>query len=204
MSDYTSFPLTVVDGLALGERYRRALRPAEMMRDRQGRSRRLPRFFYEIDSRRTAQETKLTPHFSLWEFISVDVRESEALRGFPKFIPCAVALLAAELQLLRQEVGTFIHIAANGGYRSPAHALSHYASPHNWATAVNIYRIGDDYLDEQEKIERYGRQAARLLPGAWVRPYGHNVGYADDHVHLDLGYVTVVPRDAAGEDEQKG
>jgi hypothetical protein len=204
MSDYTSFPLKVVDGLELGERYRRALRPAETMRDRQGRVRRLPRFFYEIDSRQTAQETRLAPHFSLWEFISVDVRESEALRGFPKFIPCAVALMAAQLELLRMEVGTFVHIAANGGYRSPAHALSRHASPHNWATAINIYRIGDDYLDEQEKIERYSRLSARILPGIWARPYGHNVGYADDHVHLDLGYVTLVPRDAAGEDEQKG
>ena len=26
-------------------------------------------------------------------------------------------------------------------------------------------------------------------------PYGHDIGQADDHVHLDLGYITLVPRE---------
>ena len=30
-------------------------------------------------------------------------------------------------------------------------------------------------------------------------PYGHEIGKADDHIHMDLGYVTVVPREI-GED----
>ena len=196
--------LKVVDGLELDEKYKEALRPAELARDRQGRLRRLPRFFYEIDSRQTARETRLAPHFSVWEFIEVDLRETELLRGFPRYIPCAVALIAAELELFRLQVGTFVHIAANGGYRSPAHELARGASTHSWGAAVNIYRVGDEYLDDQEKIERYSRIATRLLPGVWSRPYGHNVGYADDHLHLDLGYVTVTPRDAAGEIEQQG
>jgi len=37
----------------------------------------------------------------------------------------------------------------------------------------------------------------RLLPFAWVRPYGHGLGHADDHLHLDLGYVTMVPNGAS-------
>jgi hypothetical protein len=28
-----------------------------------------------------------------------------------------------------------------------------------------------------------------------VRPYGHEIGKADDHMHLDLGYITLVPRE---------
>jgi hypothetical protein len=199
LSDYRALPLRVVDGFELSEQHRKALRPGEMVRDREGRTRRLPRFFYEIDSHRTALETELAPHFQLREFISVDVREAEALRGFPKYIPCAVTLLAAHLEMFRQAAGTFVYISANGGYRSPGHAFSRFASTHNWGTAANIYRVGDDYLDDQEKIERYAALAARLLPGAWVRPYGHTIGYADDHLHMDLGYVTVVPRDAASE-----
>jgi hypothetical protein len=53
----------------------------------------------------------------------VDVREVEAMRTFPRYVPCAVALLATALEVFRAEVGTFVHIAANGGYRSPGHAL---------------------------------------------------------------------------------
>jgi hypothetical protein len=26
-------------------------------------------------------------------------------------------------------------------------------------------------------------------------PYGHELGQADDHIHLDLGYLTVIPRE---------
>jgi hypothetical protein len=194
--------LKVVDAFELDEKYKAAFRPAELIRDREGRLRRLPRFFYEIDSRQTARETLLAPHFSVWEFIEVDLREAEALGGFPRYIPCAVALLAAELELFRQQVGTLVHIAANGGYRSPAHELARQASTHSWGAAADIYKIGGDYLDDQEKIERYSRIATRLLPGAWARPYGHDTGYADDHLHLDLGYVIVTPRDATSEIEQ--
>jgi hypothetical protein len=199
MSSDRALPLRIVDALSLDEKYRSVLRPGEILEDREGRARRLPRFFYEIDSRQTAHETQLAPHFALWEFIDTDVREAEALRGFPRYIPCAVTLLALYLELFRQEVNMIVRIAANGGYRSPGHAGSKFASPHNWGTAVNIYQIGDEYLDEQERIEKFNLIAAKALGGVWTRPYGHNVGYADDHIHFDIGYVTVVPRDAPGE-----
>jgi hypothetical protein len=68
-----------------------------------------------------------------------------------------------------------------------------------WGTAANLYRVGDDWLDDRETIERYAAIARQTLPHVWIRPWGHGRGYADDHLHLDLGYVTVVPRDAAGE-----
>jgi len=191
--------LVVVDALELPAEYRALLRPGECVPDGQGRARRLPRHFFEIDSWRTARKLRLTPDFTLSEFISVDVREAELLRGFPRYVPCAVTLLAAQLQRFRDVVGAPVHIAANGGYRSPAHALSTQASPHQWACAVNIYRIGDELLDEQETIERYNAIALSAVPGLWARPYGHGAGFADDHVHLDIGYVTVVPRDAASE-----
>jgi hypothetical protein len=200
MSSVRSLPLRVVDGMELDEKFRQVLKPGETLCDREGRARKLPRFFYEIDSGKTARETDISPHFSLWEFINTDVREAEALRGFPRYIPCAVTLIAAHMELFRQQVGGVVRIAANGGYRSPSHALTRYGSPHNWGAAVNIYQIGDEYLDEQEKIERFNEIALKLLPGLWARPYGHNIGYADDHAHFDLGYVTVVPRDAAGEE----
>ena len=200
MSSVRSLPLRVVDGMGLDEKYRQALKPGEILRDREGRARRLPRFFYEIDSGKTARETDISPHFALWEFINTDVREAKALHGFPRYIPCAVTLIAAHLELFRKQVGVVVRIAANGGYRSPSHTLTRNASPHNWGVAANIYQIGDEYLDEQEKIERFNEIALKLLPGVWARPYGHSIGYADDHIHLDLGYVTAVPRDAAGEE----
>ncbi len=199
MSDSGTLPLPVVDGLQLDPKHQRVLCPDEILRDREGRSRRLPRFFYEVDSWQTAQKVQLTEHFTLWEFLTVDVREVEPLRTFPRYVPCAVTALAAHMQLLREALGTFIHIAANGGYRSPKHALTDGASPHCWGTAVNIYRVGDDYLDTQEKIERYARIADRRIPGCWTRPYGSEKGFADDHLHLDLGYMLVVPREAPSE-----
>ena len=204
MSDPAPAPalaLRTVDGCALDAELRRVLRPGELLVDRDGRPRRLPRFFYEVDSWQTARETYLSPHFALWELISVDVREAEAQRGFPRYVPCAVALLAAHLEVFRERVKTYVRIAANGGYRTPAHALSTHASTHCWGTAANVYRIGDEYLDDREKIERFGAIATKALPALWARPYGHTIGLADDHLHLDLGYVTLVPRDAPGEDD---
>lgn len=194
------FSLPVVDGLELPAEYRAILRPGDTMTDRHGRVRRLPRFFYEIPSWEEALETQLTEHFALWEFLNVDVWEAELLRStWPRYVPCAVTLLAAHLELFRQEVGTYVHIAANGGYRSPAHRLSTHASTHCWGTAVNLYKIGDELLDSQGAIVKYNRIARRQMPAVYARPYGHGVGEADDHMHLDLGYVSAVPRDAPSE-----
>jgi hypothetical protein len=187
-----SLALPIVDALHLDEHRRDLLRPDELVVDSAG-TRRLPRYFYEVDSWTTALNTRITENFTLHEFIGVDVREAQALRIFPRYVPCAVTMLAAHLELVREKVATFVHIAANGGYRSPAHILSSDSSAHCWGTAANIYRIGDEYLDSQERIERFARILNRLLPSAWTRPYGHGRGEADDHLHVDLGYAVLVP-----------
>ena len=199
MIDDRSFSLEVVDGLALDQRYRDALRPGEIMRDAAGRERQLPRYFYEIPSWDAAMKLELSPHFSLWEFIQTDVREVDVFRRFPRYVPCAITLLAMCLEQFREAVGTFVHIAANGGYRSPAHRLSRNASPHCWGTAANIYRIGSTYLDDEKSIERYSMIARETLPAVWTRPTGESAGFADDHLHLDFGYVVSIPRDAPDE-----
>lgn len=196
-----SLPLPVVDALELDEARRAALRPGEVLRDRDGHARRLPRFFYEVASWEEARVTPLAEHFTLHELMVVDVREAAELRAFPRYVPCAVTLLGAHLELLRQAAGTLVWIAANGGYRSPSHALVDHASPHCWGTAANVYRIGDDWLDSREKIERWSEVAARVVPASWVRPWGHERGFADDHLHLDLGWVRLTPRDR---DEEEG
>ena len=198
MPNQPSLALQVVDGLELDEKFVAAIRPGEIYHDRQGRARRLPRFFYSVPSWDIALETQLTPHFGLWELLDVDFREAEPMRMFPRFVPCAIALLATHLEVFRQEVGTVVRIAANGAYRSPSHALNRGASPHNWGTAANIYRIGEEYMDSPEKIEKYSRLARELLPGIWSRPFGAGAGFAFDHVHIDLGYATVIPHDAPG------
>jgi hypothetical protein len=190
------FPLAVVDGLRLEKAVRDALMPGAVVRDDEGRARRLPRYFYEIPSWDDAMRLALTPDFALWEFIQTDVREAEPLRAFPRYVPCAVTLLAPALQRFREAVGSFVHVAANGGYRSPSHAVSGNASPHAWATAVNVYRIGDVYLDDREAIERYAAIARAVLPGVWTRPFGWGRGFTDDHLHLDFGYVVSIPREA--------
>jgi hypothetical protein len=188
---------SIVDGLQLPPRHRALLRPGELMKGRNGAMHRLPRFFYAVPSSSVAVSTQLTPHFGLWEFMDVDLFEAEPLRRYPRYVPCAVTVLAAALEVLRAEIGAPVRVAANGGYRSPSHAASRSGSPHCWGTAANVFQIGDEYLDSEEKIQRYSALAVKTLAGCWTRPYGHEPECADDHLHIDLGYVTVVPRDVS-------
>ncbi len=196
MGESYRFPLRLIDGLRLEKPLRDALLPGRVVHDDNGNPRQLPRYFYEVPSWEHAMATQLAPSFSLWEFIQTDVREAAPLRAFPRYVPCAITLLALSLERFRESVGTFVHIAANGGYRSPQHAQSINASTHCWGTAVNIYRIGDVFLDDREAIERYAALARQALPGVWTRPYGTSRGETDDHLHLDFGYVLSLPHDA--------
>jgi hypothetical protein len=41
--------------------------------------------------------------------------------------------------------------------------------------------------------------ATRVIPALWARPFGSDIGFNDDHLHLDLGFATFVPRGAPGE-----
>ena len=197
MSDVSVLP--VVDARTLDAQRRAAFRPGDTVCDETGRERTLPIFFYEIASWQVARETELAPNFGLWEFIDVDVHEPPIVRTYPRYVPCAVLLLASFLSMLRQQLKQPMWISANGGYRSPSHRRSRAASTHCWGTAVNIYRVGDDWLDSQAAIERTAAAAARIAPALWVRPYGDSAGFADDHLHLDLGFTTHVPRSAPGE-----
>jgi hypothetical protein len=186
-------PLVLVDHLP--PEMKQLLRPGQALKDRSGVARVLPSTFLRVDSWNQALEMELTPHIKLWELIGVDVREAPPARTFPRYVPCALVLLAGALELFRLEVGTYVHVAANGGYRSPGHALSRYASRHCWGTAANIYRIGDTYLDSREEIEKYAAIARRVIPGVWVRPFGQEDGEADDHLHIDIGYTVFDPVD---------
>ena len=186
-------PLPLVPADALPAALRPVHRPGEALLDRSGATRVLPSSFLRVDSWSQALETLLTPHFALWELIGVDVREAPLARAFPRYVPCALVLLAAGLELFRLEVGATVHIAANGGYRSPAHGLTRHASRHCWGTAANIYRIGDTCLDSREEIEKYAAIARRVIPGVWVRPFGQEDAEADDHLHVDIGYTVFEP-----------
>jgi hypothetical protein len=187
--------MKVVDGLTLPAEHRALLRPGEMLAIGSREAHRLPRFFYEVDSWQHAKATQLTPHFTLSELITVDCREADLLlHSFPHYVPCAVTVLARYLEDFRERVDAPVCIAVNGGYRSPAHRLGGEPNPHIWATAANIYRIGDTWLDSQKAIERYARIAESLGPEVYVRPYGPEPGETDDHLHVDLGYLLCTPR----------
>jgi hypothetical protein len=191
-----TLPLPLVTADRLPDDVRRALRPGDSLHSASGVRYTLPASFFRIDSWDLALATALTPHFMLWELIGVDVREAPSVRGFPRYVPCALLLLAAALELFRIEAGTYVHIAANGGYRSPAHGLTSGPSRHCWGTAANIYRVGDTFLDSREEIEKYAAIARRVIPGVWIRPHGPGRGQADDHLHIDLGYTTFEPTPA--------
>jgi hypothetical protein len=32
----------------------------------------------------------------------------------------------------------------------------------------------------------------------WVRPFGPAAGFSDDHLHVDLGFTSFIPRHAPG------
>ncbi|HEY0158140.1 MAG TPA: hypothetical protein VGF28_12720 [Thermoanaerobaculia bacterium] len=188
--------LKVVDAFDLDDELRDILKPGEMVRDGQGRRHRLPRYFYEIPSREVALTTRLSTHFGINEFILTDLKEADRLSEFPRYVPCAVRVLAFYLEQFRAACGASVHVAVNGGYRSPSHKLSHNATPHMWGTAADIFRIGKDIVKTKEAIEKYNAIAEELSDEITVLPYGHVTGKnADDHVHIDLGYITLVPRE---------
>jgi hypothetical protein len=190
--------LRAIDGLNLPGEYRALLRPGAAETDSRGNVHRLPRFFYEIDSWQQAHEIRFAPHFTLAELMLVDCRETDLLLSqFPHYVPCAVILLAMFLEDFRREVGAPAFISANGGYRSPAHQIGGAKSIHAWGTAANIYRVGDTFLDDAKSIERYGAIASSLSQAVVVRPFGFNAGETDDHLHLDLGFVSVAPRECS-------
>lgn len=188
--------LKVVDAFDLDDELRTILKPGEMVRDEQGRRHRLPRYFYEIPSHEAAMATRLTAHFGINEFLLNDLKEATRLQQFPRYLPCAVRLLAFFLEQFRTACGASIHIAVNGGYRSPSHKLAHGATPHMWGTAADVYRIGTNILKTKDAIEKFNEIAEDLSDDVNVLPYGHVTGRnADDHVHLDIGYVTLIPRE---------
>ncbi|HET7436773.1 MAG TPA: hypothetical protein VFN10_18835 [Thermoanaerobaculia bacterium] len=188
--------LKVVDAYDLDDELRSILKPGEMVRDAQGRRHRLPRYFYEVPTHEIALSTRLTPHFGLNEFILVDLKEAARLHQYPRYVPCAVRLLAFYLEQFRAAVGASVHIAVNGAYRSPSHKLAINATPHMWGTAADIYRVGTAIVKTKDAIDKYNEIAEELSDDIHVLPYGHITGKnADDHVHIDLGYITLVPRE---------
>ena len=188
--------IKVVDAFDLDDELRTLLKPGEMLRDEHGRRHRLPRYFYEIPTHEDATKIRLTHHFGINEFIFVDLRESSRLQQFPRYVPCAVRMLAFFLEQFRSAAGASVHIAVNGGYRSPAHKMSTDASPHMWGTSADIYRIGGSILKTKELIDKFNDLAEELSDDVMVLPYGHDTGKTvDDHVHIDLGYLTVIPRE---------
>jgi hypothetical protein len=190
--------LRPIDGLRLAEEYRPLLRPGESEPSANRTVHRLPRFFYEIGSWEEAHEVRLTPHFTLAELMLVDCREARLLLSqFPHYVPCAILLLARFLEDFRREVEAPVFISANGGYRSPAHQIGGAKSIHAWGTAANIYRVGDTLLSDAKSIGKYRAVAASLSPAVFVRPFGREIGQTSDHLHIDLGYAGLTPRDCS-------
>ena len=193
----TEFPRPI-DGLRLPEEYRALLRPGESEAGANDTVHHLPRFFYEIGSWEEAHEIRLTPHFTLAELMLVDCREARLLLSqFPHYVPCAILLLARFLEDFRREVDAPVFVSANGGYRSPAHQIGAAKSIHAWGTAANIYRIGDTFLCDTKSIGKYWAIAVSLSPAVFVRPFGREEGQISDHLHIDLGFASLTPRECS-------
>jgi hypothetical protein len=187
--------LRAVDGLGLSPEHRVALRPGEAVTGANGKRHHLPRFFFEVPSWEEAHSLRVASHFALSELITVDSREAELLlRTFPHYVPCAILALARYLEDFRRQVDAPVFVSANGGYRSPSHRINRgVVSLHSWGTAADIYRVGDTYLNDEKSITRYGEIAASLGAEVNVRSYREG----DDHLQVDLGYLTLVPRECS-------
>ncbi|MFL6589159.1 MAG: hypothetical protein ACJ8M4_03210 [Chthoniobacterales bacterium] len=148
-----------------------------------------------MTSWKDAHALRVAAHFALSELITVDSRENPLLLGpFPHHVPCAILALARYLEDFRREVEAPVFVSANGGYRSPLHRINRgRPSLHSWGTAADIYRVGDTYLNDEKSIRRYGEIAATLGAEVAVRAYQEG----DDHLQVDLGYLTVVPRECS-------
>ena len=191
MSD---FDLEAVDGLKLSDEHRALLRPGEPMLDGNGIAHQLPRFFYVVPSWADAHKTRVAAHFKLSELMMVDCHEASLLLNeFPHYVPCGIILLARYLEDFRREADATVFVSANGGYRSPAHQRNHGKTAHCWGAAADIYRVGDTYLNDEKSITRYAELASSLGPQLFVRPYASG----DDHLHIDLGFISVTPRDVS-------
>src|ERR1700756_4522499 len=188
--------MRAIDGFNFPAVYRALLRPAEAGTNFRGNVHRLPRFFYEIGSWKEAHEIRLAPHFTLAELMFVDCREARLLLSpFPHYVPCAILLLARFLEDFRREVDAPVFISANGGDRSPAHQIGGAKSIHAWGTAANIYRIGDTFVCDARSNEKYRTIAASLSSAVFVRAFGREKGQTSDHLHIDLGYARLTPRE---------
>jgi hypothetical protein len=186
--------LRAIDALTLSVEHQEAFRPGEAIADANDVIHHLPRFFFEVPSWEEARALRVATHFTLSELVTVDSREASLLlREFPHYVPCAILALARYLEDFRREVDAPVFISVNGGYRSPAHRINRGVPLHCWGTAADIYRVGDTYLNDEKSIVRYSEIAARL--GAEVRVRDHQPG--DDHLHVDLGYLTIVPRECS-------
>lgn len=183
----------LVDGRSLNQRTREVLRPGDEG-EAPGGPATLPRWFYRVESWSQALELRVSPNFGAYEFLDVDVREAEPVRSWPRFLPLAITALAAHLEVFRDAVGSYVRIACNGGYRSPRHGLSRAGSLHHWGTAADIYRIGDRYLDDVDRIRQFAGIASKSLPGVWIRPPEQSF----DHLHIDIGPLVLAPRRVPG------
>lgn len=186
--------LAVIDGRTLSQEHRALLRPGEAVEGGDGVVHHLPRFFYSVASWSDASEIRVAAHFKLWELMMVDAREADLLlRTFPHYVPCAIAVLGAFLEAFRRAVDSPVFISANGGYRSPVHRCNNGRTLHSWGTAADIYRVGDNYLNDEKTIGRYATIAESLSREVNVRRYAEG----DDHLHIDVGFVTVTPRECS-------
>jgi hypothetical protein len=147
-----------------------------------------------VPSWKEAHAWRVASHFALSELITVDSREAPLLlQTFPHYVPCAILALARYLEDFRRQVDAPVFVSANGGYRSPSHRINRGMSLHCWGTAADIYRVGDTYLNDEKSIARYAAIAGSLGAEVNVRAYQEG----DDHLQVDLGYLTLVPRECS-------
>ena len=184
-----ALPLRVVDVDGLPRTYRDLLWPNAVVTGPDGHTVRRPRYFYEIDSWDAALQIQLAPHFALWEFIDVDAHEASLLRSFPRYVPCAVSVLAVHLELFRMQVGVPVRIAANGGYRSPA--LPARIPPRRACGTAAKVTYWRRYM-RRARTSSVMHHRPRLLPRL-VPPYG--AGPARRRIpHIDFCYIVAAAR----------
>ena len=120
---------------------------------------------------------------------------SGALRQSPRYIPCAVACWLLPRAAARG-VGAQVHVAVNGGYRSPSHKLAVGASPTCGPRRPTSTRSLDRAPGAGHHRDLH-RVAEEISDDLWIMPTATSWA-ADDHIHLELGYLTWCRADQRG------
>jgi hypothetical protein len=138
------------------------------------------------------------PHFTLAELMLVDCREARVLLKPVSRItcPCAILLLARFLEDFRREVDTPVFISATAGTARRRIKLAARKAFMRGARRQISTGSATLFFPMQSPLESMARSRHHLVR-LFLFDFGHEKGQTSDHLHIDLGFVSLTPRECS-------